>query len=73
MEDKKHAGMKAQPFGLKELINYQNNSVVSKEILKRKSGNVTVFAFDEGEGHHKRNGEDNESIVNLKRIFCKLS
>jgi quercetin dioxygenase-like cupin family protein len=33
-----------------ELVAYQAGSVVSREILKRPSGNVTVFAFDEGEG-----------------------
>lgn len=35
---------------LTDLINYQDNSVVSREILKGENGNVTVFAFDEGEG-----------------------
>ena len=38
---------------IKELINlvdYQDGSVVSKQIIKRKVGTVTIFAFDEGEG-----------------------
>ncbi len=48
MDDiKKH---NSQTSKLTDLINYQNNSIVSKEIIKGKSGNVTVFAFDEGEG-----------------------
>ena len=32
------------------LISYQDGSIVSREILKNASGNVTLFAFDEGQG-----------------------
>jgi quercetin dioxygenase-like cupin family protein len=35
---------------LKKLLNYQDGSIVSKVILKKNTGNITVFAFDEGEG-----------------------
>ncbi len=30
------------------LVNYQEGSVVSREIVKKTTGNVTIFAFDEG-------------------------
>lgn len=33
-----------------ELVSYQAGAVVSREILKRPSGSVTIFAFDEGQG-----------------------
>jgi quercetin dioxygenase-like cupin family protein len=33
-----------------ELVNYQDGAVVSREILKKPTGNVTIFAFDEGQG-----------------------
>jgi quercetin dioxygenase-like cupin family protein len=33
-----------------ELVNYQDGAVVSREILKKSTGNVTLFAFDEGQG-----------------------
>ena len=33
-----------------DLINYQARSVVSREIVKKETGTVTIFAFDEGEG-----------------------
>ncbi|HYU47513.1 MAG TPA: cupin domain-containing protein [Terriglobales bacterium] len=33
-----------------DLINYQDGSVVSREIVKKPTGTVTVFAFDEGQG-----------------------
>ena len=38
------------PHGVVELIDYQANAVVSRQILKAKTGTVTVFAFDEGQG-----------------------
>ena len=31
-------------------IEYANGSVVSKTIIKKPSGNITLFAFDKGEG-----------------------
>lgn len=33
-----------------ELIAYQTGAVVSREIVKKKTGTVTVFAFDKAEG-----------------------
>ena len=33
-----------------ELLNYQNGSVVTREIVKQPTGSVTLFAFDEGQG-----------------------
>ena len=33
-----------------ELVNYQDGAVVSREIFKKPTGNVTLFAFDEGQG-----------------------
>jgi quercetin dioxygenase-like cupin family protein len=34
---------------LKDEINYQEGSVVSKQIIKKPNGNITLFAFDKGE------------------------
>ena len=39
-----------KPERLKDLINYQEGSVVSREIIRRPTGTVTLFAFDEGQG-----------------------
>jgi quercetin dioxygenase-like cupin family protein len=35
---------------LSGLISYQEGSVVSRTIVDRRTGTVTLFAFDEGEG-----------------------
>ncbi len=32
------------------LVNYQDGSIVSRENVKKPTGNVTIFAFDEGQG-----------------------
>jgi len=33
-----------------ESINYQDGAVVSREIVRKSTGSVTLFAFDEGQG-----------------------
>jgi quercetin dioxygenase-like cupin family protein len=33
-----------------DLIDYQEGSVVSRTIVKKETGSVTLFAFDKGEG-----------------------
>jgi quercetin dioxygenase-like cupin family protein len=40
----------AEAVILADLVNYQAGSVVSRTIVKRPMGTVTLFAFDEGEG-----------------------
>lgn len=40
---------KAEIFNLAEMVNYQPGSVVSRQITKADAGNVTLFAFDEGQ------------------------
>ncbi|MBN1277386.1 MAG: cupin domain-containing protein [Deltaproteobacteria bacterium] len=35
---------------LKELVAYQEGSVISREIVRKPSGTMTVFAFERGEG-----------------------
>lgn len=34
---------------VKELVEYQKNAVVSKTLMNKKAGTLTLFAFDEGE------------------------
>jgi quercetin dioxygenase-like cupin family protein len=40
----------AQALPLLGLVNYQDGSVVSRVVMKREKGNITIFAFDEGQG-----------------------
>ncbi len=39
----------ASPVGPLALTNYQDGAVVSRTLLKRGGGTVTLFAFDEGQ------------------------
>ncbi len=39
-----------QAGNLRNLVDYQDGSIVSKEIIKKDKGTVTLFAFDKGQG-----------------------
>jgi hypothetical protein len=39
----------AEAVRLVDLVEYQKDSVVSRMVLNKKSGSVTLFAFDEGQ------------------------
>lgn len=40
----------AHVHGLAGLVDYQAGAVVSRTVIDKKAGTVTLFAFDEGEG-----------------------
>ena len=44
------SGTKAEVLRLAELIDFQEGSVVSREIMKKQTGTVTLFAFAKGQG-----------------------
>jgi quercetin dioxygenase-like cupin family protein len=50
MPDKKNENLAEKILNLKDLIAYQEGSVVSRMIVYKKSGTITLFAFDAGEG-----------------------
>ncbi len=39
-----------EPSTFVDMVGYQKGSVVSRTIINKKSGTVTLFAFDKGEG-----------------------
>ena len=49
-QSEKPKQLEAQATNLANLINYQENSVVSRTIIDKKTGTVTLFAFDENQG-----------------------
>lgn len=52
-QDKEKTGktnITAQAAKVVDLVAYQEGSVVSRTIIKKKTGTVTLFAFDEGQG-----------------------
>lgn len=40
----------AKKANLAELIEYSNEAIVSKTLIKKDTGTVTLFAFDKGQG-----------------------
>jgi quercetin dioxygenase-like cupin family protein len=42
-------GLVAHPFSYAELVDYQEGSIVSRTIIDKPVGTVTVFAFDKGQ------------------------
>jgi len=54
MSSAAHADPKQMPGAeivrLAETVNYQDGAVVSRTLLKRATGTITVFAFDAGQG-----------------------
>lgn len=39
-----------KPTNINQMINFQEDSVVSKEIVNKPTGTITLFAFDKGQG-----------------------
>jgi quercetin dioxygenase-like cupin family protein len=48
--DRKREELKGRVLQLKDLVNYNEGTVASRMIISRKSGNITIFSFDENEG-----------------------
>ena len=46
-------------------MTYQKNSVVSKQILNKKVGTLTLFAFDKGEGLSEHTAPYDASVLIL--------
>jgi len=44
------SAVKGKAFNLKGAVDYADGSVVSKTLIKADAGNVTLFAFDAGQG-----------------------
>ncbi len=42
--------LREEVFNIADLVMYQLGAVVSREIMHRDAGTVTVFAFDQGQG-----------------------
>jgi quercetin dioxygenase-like cupin family protein len=40
---------KSKVFDLAEAVSYSGNATVSKMVLKKQTGNITLFAFDAGQ------------------------
>lgn len=53
------------PLAIADLVAYQEHSVVSKQILNKKAGTLTLFAFDKGEGLSEHTAPYDASVMIL--------
>jgi quercetin dioxygenase-like cupin family protein len=50
MSDEKNSMTAGTVLQAAELVQYQDGSIVSREVIRKDTGTVTVFAFDAGQG-----------------------
>jgi quercetin dioxygenase-like cupin family protein len=62
----KSIDMKGKAVKLKGLVEYQKGSVVSRTVIDKKAGTVTLFAFDEGEGLSEHAAPYDAIVVDLE-------
>ena len=48
--DSNQTSVQPSTIKLLEFVGYQEGAVVSREVMKKKTGTVTLFAFDAGQG-----------------------
>ncbi|UCF67501.1 MAG: hypothetical protein JSV80_17315 [Acidobacteriota bacterium] len=48
-EEATRAGLAGRAVRLPDLTDYQEGSIVSRTLVKKKTGTVTLFAFDAGQ------------------------
>lgn len=73
--------IKSKTLNVKELIDYQEGSVVSRELINREVGTVTIFAFDKGEGLSEHSAPfdamvqviDGEAIITIDGVANTVS
>ena len=59
------AAVSAKPVKLADLIDYQEGSVVSRTIVDKEAGTVTLFAFDAGQGLSEHTAPFDALVYNL--------
>ncbi|HEX2968941.1 MAG TPA: cupin domain-containing protein [Bacteroidales bacterium] len=56
---------KAKALTLSESVEYSPGGIVSKTVIKRETGNISVFSFDKGEGLTEHTSPFDAVIVGL--------
>jgi quercetin dioxygenase-like cupin family protein len=70
----KSVDMKGKAVKLKGLVEYQKGSVVSRTVIDKKTGTVTLFSFDEGEGLSEHAASYDAMVVDLEgTVEVKIS
>ncbi len=64
-DDKPAEDIKGQTMDLAGLVAYQDGAVVSREVIRQKTGTVTVFAFDGGQQLSEHTAPFDATVVGL--------
>jgi quercetin dioxygenase-like cupin family protein len=63
MSDKDHT--KGIPTSLATAVNYADGAIVSKTLLDKKTGTLTLFAFDKGQGLSEHTSPYDATVIVL--------
>jgi quercetin dioxygenase-like cupin family protein len=63
---KSQADLKSEAHVLGNLIEYQDEAVVSRTLIKKSTGTVTLFAFDTGEGLSEHTSPFDAMVFNIE-------
>jgi quercetin dioxygenase-like cupin family protein len=66
MADIPPANLPSAPASLLEMVTYQDGSIVSRMLINKPSGTVTLFAFDYGEGLSEHSAPYDALLINLE-------
>lgn len=64
-KDKTLTDLKSRAIDLAGLVQYQDGSIVSREIVSRAAGTVTAFAFDEGQQLSEHTAPFDAMVIDL--------
>jgi quercetin dioxygenase-like cupin family protein len=59
---------KAQSVAIKDAIEYASDSIVSKMLIKKETGNLTLFAFDKGQALSEHTAPFDAAVMVLDGI-----
>lgn len=57
---------KGKSINLRDSIEFSSGGIVSKTVLKRETGNISVFSFDKGEGLTEHTSPFDAVIIGLE-------
>ena len=70
----KSIDVKGKAVKLKDLIDYQKGSVVSRTVIDKETGTITLFAFDEGEGLSEHTAPYDAMVIDLEgKVDVKIA
>ena len=58
--------LRSRVLGLTQMLEYQQGSIVSRELLSLQKGTLTVFAFDRGQGLSEHTAPFDATVLGLE-------